>query len=279
MANISRLQCYLLWKGVYKERPGPLMEGLPFPCSKEAWVQKKGKICPICQDHHEIYHEGKLIYCICEMLEWLDKEENKVEDYEVAVPYANIDDIKPYVIRGYEGCEEETRTLLTYLHKWVETPDRWMFIQGGTGTGKTTLLYALKTALGRMAYYTTSSRFQQFLFASLNTNREENSTQRLIDIMSTVPILLFDDWGMEHDNEFTTDTLSGIIDRRYSFADEFITVVTTNEEIGKNLISKNLPKRRIASRLADAHISNVFRLTQPDLRNPDVALKVVGGVK
>ena len=108
-------------------------------------------------------------------------------------------------------------------------------------------------------------RFQRHLFAS----RDDNTVEQLIHTLAIAPILILDDWGLEHDSNWTTNSLASIVNTRYmNGPTSYITLMSTNLQVGELLNSPSLPLQRIASRMVDTEISDIFRLRQADFRSP-----------
>ena len=88
----------------------------------------------------------------------------------------------------------------------------------------------------------------------------------MINFIATTPILLIDDWGMEHDNLWTTDTVASIINTRYSFADQLPTVLSFNYSRETLMASVSMAKKRIVSRIFDVNISARYVFNHEDFR-------------
>lgn len=113
---------------------------------------------------------------------------------------------------------------------------------GITGCGKTHLCEALTISLMQRGidtwYYTLAS-----LMSLLHRSIEDNSTDKLMEIMQQVEGLVLDDWGELTDWE--EEKLKDIIDERYRW--KRITVLTSNRPIDR-LTERN---ERIVSRFSD----------------------------
>jgi DNA replication protein DnaC len=271
--HISRLESWLFWRDFIDNHPGKF-DKLQFPMSIEAYRRVIGPACPFCHNNGWGPVGEKNIYCVCTMLEWLEQSRRDLQDFETPVKATSLLTLHPLGISP-EG-DQDLLTLLKGLKSWIEYPHGWLVIQGGNGSGKTHALAAIKTSLNGLAAFISVDRFQQKLFGALE---ESGKVEELIQNLSTIPILLLDDWGLEHENSWTTDTLASIINRRYMYADEFPTVVTFNTPLGTLLTSPNPAKRRIISRLIDSKISTIYRLRQADYRSPIVQKQIARGGK
>lgn len=272
---ISRLQSVKFWKRMTIEKPEKVFNfkfdpKLPAGSFYSTWLQmSKSPICPICRDYRSfvVREEGKeekSLYCICSTLRWIDEKSTSLSQFETPVQRKLLEDLRTIALPDPVAAKD-LQILLKFLGTWLENPLEWMLIQGGPGVGKSHILAAIKTRLPYLVTYISAERFQQQLFAARTT---ENGVQDLVEALSLAPILLFDDWGLEHNSSWTTDTFAAIINRRYSHPEEWPTVVTTNIPISQLLEGSDISIKRIASRLADTQVSEIFRLRQVDFRSP-----------
>lgn len=262
--HISRLDSWLFWKAFLEKNPGKF-GGYKFPQSIQNYEKETGKDCPICHGFQCGKIKEKMYFCICSTLRWLQQSHHDLQDYETPIRPTSLDTLHPLGLSP-EG-DNDLKILLRDLKEWIIRPAGWMIIQGGNGSGKTHCLQAIKTSLDGLAAFISVDRFQQKLFAAKD---EEGAVQELIQNLSTIPILLLDDWGLEHNSPWTTNTLASIINRRYMYAEEFPTVVTFNMPIGDLLRTPDPARRRIISRLIDSEKSTVYLLRQSDYRSPIV---------
>jgi hypothetical protein len=267
----SMLPSWSYWQGycVAHKDDDHILHGYTFPRPLEHWRNLTGKICPLCNGYENFAvnnQKFKSVYCLCTLLKRLDECTDVAEKYEVFSRPAKLDDLQPL------GLNPLTDPILVnakrFIKRWMQFPKEWIFIQGNTGSGKTHILRAIRTELGNLAFYISSDVFQHHLFASLKI---ENGTNELINALAGVPILLFDDWGLEHDNTWTTDVLSSIINTRYQDPFNYPVVMTTNLEIEKMFATNDINRRRIASRMQDAQYVKMLNFSAlPDFRDATV---------
>jgi DNA replication protein DnaC len=245
--------------------------GYSFPAPIGEWKQKTGTVCPICDDNPtQVDSKGNWIYCVCKMEEWLDQHKNDCQLFETPVQATSLDTLKPF---GEAKGAKDLAELIAYVRKWVQRPREWMWIEGTRGTGKTHILCAIKTMLPQIAFYIGAERFASECFRTLNHSAitedgDEVTLDDFITRLSTVPILLFDDWGLEHKSTFVEDQLAAVINNRYRFPDEFPVIMTSNYELGVLANSPDLTYARIASRMSDPANVRWFKLRQADYRLP-----------
>jgi DNA replication protein DnaC len=245
--------------------------GYTFPSPIGEWKKHSGPECPFNDGAETVVDkEGRLVYCICKLEEWLEQHKNDCQMYETPIPPTYLKDLHPF---GNKEGAQDLRELLDFVNKWIERPRLWMWIEGTRGTGKTHILQSIKTALPQIAFYISAERFASECFRALNFQTVTEGGDRVtlddfVTRLSTVPILLFDDWGLEHKSNFVEDQLAAIINNRYRFPDEFPVVMTSNMSL--NALTQGDPiMARIASRMSDVNNVNYYKLRQPDYRLPE----------
>jgi len=270
--RVDYLASWIFWSKRMKIR-SERYNGYIFPAPIQKWEEAMGDICPVCEGRKKGDIRGDdgnvvNIPCICSLLEWLQSRYYSVlSNYETKVQPASLDDLS-YVGLDIQG-NANIKDLVGYLkNTWLDQPTRsWITIEGNNGTGKTHILRAIKTQFGGLCAYISADKFQQSLFTAVKNDQNKDEVNDLINFVSTIPILLIDDWGMEHDNLWTTDTIASIINSRYSFASQLPTVITFN--LSRNtLLSPTQPmaKKRIVSRIFDVNISARYVFKHTDFR-------------
>ena len=269
ISTVKILRSYNIWM---KAKPILLEKyGYTFPSPIGEWHKLVGPVCPIC-DESPLREDakGNWTYCVCAMEAWLDKHKNDCALFETPISPISLDLLKPF---GDKAGAQDLKELLDYVRKWVQRPREWMWIEGNRGTGKTHVLQAIKTMLPQIAFYIGAERFASECFRALNhgtisESGDEVTVDDFVTRLSTVPILLFDDWGLEHKSSFVEDQLAAIINNRYRFPDEFPVIMTSNMELATLAYSPDLTYARIASRMSDPSNCRWFKLRQADYRLP-----------
>ena len=267
----SMLRSYVFWKKQYDHRPEKnIFGGFVFPTDPyDKWqevMESKG-VCPICGGG-KTFDNPERVYCMCFMVQWLHEKRARTNGLEARIMPARLADLKslPKPVNGESGSEE-LKYLKKELSAWIVDPKSWFLISGGTGSGKTHVLRAIKTYFQTMAFYISAESFQGNLFQALNGSLYGMNVQDLLNELVGAPILLFDDLGIEHSNAFFTDSLAAVINRRYNAGPEnFPVVMTTNLAVSKLVTSTDLALQRIGSRMADEQFSIIAKLKQPDYR-------------
>ena len=255
MEEATRLSSWIFWKKYLEKYPDTL-PGYKFPQSRMTFNKLFDGMCPIGMDLTWDTPKRR-IYCICSMLDWLGNQSRETSGIEIPIAPAYLSDLKNS--KNYGGLIEDVK-------KFMDYPKEWIVIQGSNGIGKTLILRAIKTELDALALFISADRLQQKLFSA---QHKEDEVQKLIDTISTAPVLLLDDWGLEHKSSWTTDTIASIINRRYMFPADLPTVVTTNSQMEYLVASPDVATRRIASRLLDVNIAQWYTITMDDHRIPD----------
>lgn len=141
-------------------------------------------------------------------------------------------------------AENEFKAIVEKCKEFVASDNRkywFLTLCGGTGTGKTHLLFAmgieaLKTR--DVIYWHTSE-----MLDLLQCSQFDLSYMDIMNKLKTVDLLLLDDFADYKDTDFRSEKMDMLIDYRY--ANCLDTVITTNKE-AKDLMKFN---PRIASRL------------------------------
>ena len=135
---------------------------------------------------------------------------------------------------------------------------QWITISGVAGNGKTSLVLSAYNLIPDLAVYISSPELADGLFASLARDeklrfgKKQLTLAELKDLLVAVPVLFLDDLGLEHNADFVASTFSDIIARRYAYASERPTVVTSN--LSKSELTARYPYGRLADRISDEHL-------------------------
>jgi DNA replication protein DnaC len=261
MQEVSLVKSWQLWA---TNRTRYARPDYAFPESYDKFA-KTYRICPFCQGITGFNLDGKLYRCLCGLLDLRDSPASVWGHYESRWMPTNFEKLQPFSNSKSDAKGEESlRKLLDYVQvNWRWNLDQWMWIEGGTGTGKTTLLWAIKTFFGSLALYLSCDDLQNLAFQAL---RDTDLMDTLLSDLTAVPILLLDDFGIQHATSYGTDFLASLINARYALWKDSITVVTSNRLLPDLLSSPDEAIKRIASRMADSEARRFFHLYQSDYR-------------
>lgn len=257
----SFLDSFLLWRDLAVAGAGvqALFEriGYRFPEPLGVFYRQLGsKQCPFCEGWGQLNDaDWGQTYCLCTVLGWVSHSQSLATEYGSRVRPANLSQL--LVDRGNPHQQENLLVTLEAVRDWMRWPDRWLVLSGGTGTGKTTMLAAIKTAFP-LAMYVTAYDFEQQLYRRL----EDYSLDAYLEALCQAPLLLFDDWGAEYGKSYVHAKALAVIDRRDHVWDELLTVVATNLPM-VNFKDYNL---RMGSRLLDRSKVTILPMIASDYR-------------
>lgn len=263
--SINVIESYRFWK-----KWALRTDGLIFPIPHHEWYSKYGDNCPICEgDPARTWKDGVRRYCVCALLKKLSNNE---EEYEfIQSPYRQV---------GFDGLislhnppDEKDIDLIDtikYVKLWVNQLQSWLFIYGGRGAAKTHILQSIRNILPRgLSVYITAGDFRSKLFGA---QKKDDGVERMFNALSSIPVLLYDDWGMEYQkrDDWAGATFENIIDRRSNFPEYFPTIVTSNYPEERLKASTDDSVLRTISRLCNPQYSDVRALRQADFRDKAV---------
>lgn len=231
------------------------------------WIVQRGDVCKICDDWRRGTFGGQERYCLCSMLEWLDEQKDRNNSYQSPFNNVILSQLEPLHNPPDEADLRLQKTVNFINDRWLSAMDRWMFIYGGTGSAKTHILNAIRTYLpAGLSIYITAGDFRAKLF---NAQSVDGEVDRMTEALSTTPILLYDDWGMEYQklNDWAGATFENILDRRSTHPDYFPTIVTSNRSEESFRGSTDKSQVRAISRLCDPQYSIIVEFLQADFRD------------
>lgn len=155
-------------------------------------------------------------------------------------------------------------TDLEPVQAWAEGvllgSDRWLLLQGPTGTGKTHQAYAaMRIVIAAGGGINPQGDVEAELLGRIRRLWPSEAAEELIATYATCPLLVIDDLGAAKSSEWTEEVLYRVLNRRYA---ALLPCLLTS-----NLPTKNLRDQlgdRLASRIAEA--ADVVVLTGPDRR-------------
>jgi DNA replication protein DnaC len=260
--SINVLESYRFWKQWASQK-----DDLLFPMPYHEWLNKYGNECSICEGTPaRTWNDGIKRYCVCSLLKLLSHNENEYREIQSPYHQMTLDTLHPLYNPPNESDKELIDTIKV-IKTWLVNFNHWFFIWGGRGVAKTHILQSIRTILPKgLCIYITAGDFRSKLF---NAQKKDGEVEALFSALSSVPILLFDDWGMEYQklNDWAGSTFENIIDRRSNFPDYFPTIVTSNKSEFDLKHSSDDSILRTISRLCNPVYSGSIMLSQADFRD------------
>lgn len=144
-----------------------------------------------------------------------------------------------------------------------------LYLWGEPGRGKTYFAYILLNELifqfvkpGK--FISLSKSFQELRHTFDESSETHGQAVPMMEILSNVPYLVIDDFGVQRNTEWEMEILYNLIDARY--ANRRLTFVTTNQKVDE---LKDLAQGRIYSRFLEmCHIIEVLGHDFRELGNP-----------
>jgi len=148
--------------------------------------------------------------------------------------------VHPETMQPDEGIEQSMRQIANACWEYAKDPRGWLVLVGVYGCGKTHLAVAVlnKLILAEIpSFFSSVSRLLDTLRSSYN----DGSYDAYLNFVQTTGVLIIDDLGTERPTDWTAETLTQIIDYRYT--NRLPVVVTTNEHPSKRSRTSRLWSR------------------------------------
>lgn len=122
-----------------------------------------------------------------------------------------------------------------------------LFVNGNVGSGKTTLAVASIRYLYKQSHIIESND----LLDELRESIQEHETASIILKYKTIPVLVIDDFGVESTGSWGSEKMYSIINHRWLYKDDLVTIVTSNYNPDELITRCNdkIVGQRIISRL------------------------------
>jgi DNA replication protein DnaC len=211
---------------------------------------------------------GKLEVCVCRRA----KITNAVRQRLYAL--SHLDELQHLTFetfnpRGHKGLAEMQANSLQMASNqakhYAETLEGWLFLQGGSGCGKTHLAaaaanYAVSMGVPTL-FLTVPDLLDTLRFAY---DSEDTTFEERFDEIRNARLLVLDDFGTQNATGWAQEKLFQITNYRY--INKLPTIFTTN------LVLDDI-ETRLRSRLADPELVSQVRITAPDYRRPMLETK------
>jgi DNA replication protein DnaC len=253
------------------KRIGDVMKNIPIRPNTEASagsivISSRDDVkCPICQDAGYLRNDfpvghpmfGRIETCVCkqqELNELRSDELRRLSNLEM-FSHQSFEEFD----NDIEGVREAYDTALTFAQ---EPGNRWLFLYGPCGTGKTHLAVAI--ARYAMDWHNMSVYFAAVpdLLDHLRATFDPSSGSAYDDRFTSIreaQLLVLDDLGTENATPWAKEKLYQIINHRYM--EQLPTVITSN-------VDQRKVDDRIMSRILDHRLTQYVVVDADDFRRP-----------
>ncbi len=226
-------------------------------------------VCPICKGRGFVLLDvpyghpdfGKLIACRCTEARIALNRSRQLHGLSNlgGLERMTFDTFLPDGVSLPESVRTALHRAFDIALDYARRPRGWLVLLGGFGAGKTHLAAAITNFnidLGRPAIFVVVPDLLDHLRAAFGPSSESGVDERLDTIRET-PLLVLDDLGAHHSTPWAQEKLFQILNHRYN--SRLPTVITTNQRLEEL-------DPRVASRLADLDLSQIFEIPAPDFR-------------
>jgi DNA replication protein DnaC len=231
---------------IFRKRGYTFPEPL-YPNYDSAMRTEDAGVCPWCNNKGYFFDSGtqSTRFCIRELLQWQSTYVQDIHNVQrncTPIPNKPISEL---ILPLDPQQKASLSNNILSARNWMEKPDRWVLMVGDPGVGKTYIASAIYREFAPIAIFMTAGDFSSLMFSSLG----DNTTEYITGVLSTIPLLFLDDWGMEQGGktEWIDKQLRQVINARYTSPKAFPTIITTN--MGLTQMFKSNP--RMADRVAD----------------------------
>lgn len=229
----------------------------------------KEDVCPICGGKGFLVYDvpyghpnfGKLVACRCTEAKIALNRSRELHGLSNlgGLDRMTFDTFLPEGVSLPESVRSALHRAFDISLDYAKRPRGWLVLLGGYGAGKTHLAAAITNyniELGRPAIFVVVPDLLDHLRAAFGPSSESGVDERLDTIRET-PLLVLDDLGAHHSTPWAQEKLFQILNHRYN--SRLPTVITTNQRLEEL-------DPRVASRLADLDLSQIFEIPAPDFR-------------
>lgn len=205
---------------------------------------------------------SRIVACRC-----VEKELEK-ERLAYLEKYSNLGPFKDKTFDKFDTnrvdlTPEQRVNLEATLHTaqgFARNPQGWLVLVGDNGCGKTHLAAAIgnyQRERGKLVLFVSAADLLDHLRSAFSPESQV-SYDELFERVKNVPLLILDDLGEHSATSWAQEKLYQIFNHRYNT--QLPTVITT-------CLTLEQIEQRIASRMADGRVSNVFNIAVPDYRS------------
>ena len=136
------------------------------------------------------------------------------------------------IMADVDKSKEKTEAMETYMKYLKNQDNTWLYLTGGIGSGKSFFAAALSIDLAKRALKGKSpvcfiNSSKRILELSELSKQKSDDFKKKLELYSTVPVLVIDDFGHEFKNDFIRDAIvNEIITTRCN--KKLFTIITSN---------------------------------------------------
>jgi DNA replication protein DnaC len=229
--------------------------------------------CPICgglgyvREDVPVDHPnfGQLFPCRCKLAEF---EKNRAERLRALSNLAHLSHMTfdKFVPEGYGLPPDKARNVrgaFDLARRYAESPEGWLALFGGYGSGKTHLAAAIANRAverGQPVLFVIVPDLLDHLRATFSPNSTARYDQRFEEVRRA-PLLILDDLGTQSSTPWAQEKLFQILNYRYNA--HLPTVLTSNQSLEEMDL-------RLRSRIADPAAGTIYTILAPDFRRSGV---------
>lgn len=227
------------------------------PRKPEDYVSDDGILfCGVChtpkQCRIQVFGKVETVYCLCQCgkeLQESERQQRQLDEIEqrrkTCFPDAKF---RTATFAEDDGKNAELSRLCKRYTETFTRESKWLLLYGDCGTGKSFMAACIANALldkGMTARFTTVSEVERLLW----NNPDKNA---VFDDLSSIDLLILDDFGSERKSEFVDEIKFSVIDGRLRAGKPC--VITTNLTLADFSAPADTAQRRLASRLFEVSI-------------------------
>jgi DNA replication protein DnaC len=241
----------------------------PSRAAARAITPGDSEVCPICKGKGFLVYDvppghpdfSKVLPCRCTQARMAQERAQNLRSV------SNLGQLSRMTfdnfIPGGANFPEHIRFTLQQAYElalgFARQPNGWLVLLGGYGCGKTHLAAAIanqQLVLGNPVMFVVVTDLLDYLRAAFAPDSATTLDERL-DAIRDTPLLILDDLGAHNSTAWAQEKLFQILNHRYN--GRLPTVITSNQRL------EDLDPR-VASRLADMDLSQVYEIVAPDYR-------------
>jgi DNA replication protein DnaC len=273
-----RLQSYLFWKDIFEEKIPEYLwmprifrqNGYVFPGSHSSFMTAQRALygedwCALCDGLGTRRDPDGYYYCLCHLLSYRESMIRKAEPW-ITKSWSRRSLSEIEIVGSNTGQIQSLESMVRTMATWMDNPNKHVVLSGSTGVGKSHVLNAIVTKWYPWFVLLVASDFENMLRGGLS----DNTVQKMMEVWSNHPGLLFDDLGIEYASPWITQKLEDLIEFRTRKSHWWDTITVFSTNLRRNEIKQKFTRdgvSRIGSRLTDTESVIWIGIDAMDYRN------------